>query len=165
MESSTFTSSRGSPAVRWRVKCDFCKLLLNPATQESICLLIQQKLFIYMQMQNMVECLHFILYILKSLVIYVSDNYIYIYIYYKKKKVYYTHTRHGTITGFKVYRGLEKSRFENHKKVSVIPFLRYAQFYYVSSKTERAGLPRLCAEERTSHTAAPPPLVQAVSRG
>lgn len=68
-KSSTFTNSRRLPAVRWRVKCDFCKLLLNPATQESIYLLIQQRLFIYkatyMQMLNMVECLNFILYILR----------------------------------------------------------------------------------------------------
>ncbi len=28
-------------------------------------------------------------------------------------------TRHGTITGFKVYRGLQKLRFQNHKNFSL----------------------------------------------
>lgn len=35
-KSSPFRNTTRLPAVRWRVKCDFCKLLLNPATQESI---------------------------------------------------------------------------------------------------------------------------------
>ncbi len=33
-----------------------------------------------------------------------------------------TTTRHGTITGFKVYRGLEKSRFQNHKNSPLFCF-------------------------------------------
>ncbi len=33
------------------------------------------------------------------------------------------------------------------------------QFFYVSSKTESAGLPQLCAEKSvTSHTTPPPPV-------
>ncbi len=31
-------------------------------------------------------------------------------------------SRHGMITGFKVYRGLEKSRFQNHKNVTLYHF-------------------------------------------
>ncbi len=58
----------------------------------------------------------------------------------------YISNRHGAIRGFKVYHGLEMSRFHNHKKCSVIPFLRYAQFFfYESPKTESAGLPQSCA--------------------
>ncbi len=72
-------------------------------------------------------------------------------------------TRHGMITGFKVYHGLEKSRFQNHNF-----FLLYSSCgmcsFYVSSKTESTGVE--CSEERTSHTAPPPPAavrLQAVS--
>ncbi len=38
--------------------------------------------------------------------------------------------RHGTITGFKVYRWLEKSWFKNLLKCSIISFLRYVQFFF-----------------------------------
>ncbi len=59
------------------------------------------------------------------------------------------------ITGFKVYHGLEKSRFQNHTLFFVIPFLRYAQFFYMLSKTESAGLGCVQWRENESHGPSP----------
>ncbi len=45
--------------------------------------------------------------------------------------------RHGTITGILRFgKSISKSL-----QIFIIPFLQYAQFFYVSSKTESAGLP------------------------
>ncbi len=63
-----------------------------------------------------------------------------------------TETRHGAMTGFKVYRGLKKSFF-------VIPFLRYAQLFLRVVKDGKCRTPlALCSEESTSHMAPPPPV-------
>ncbi len=45
-----------------------------------------------------------------------SFNYMFKWLFHPKTNVMY---RHGTITGFKVYRGLEKSGFQNHSNFSL----------------------------------------------
>ncbi len=67
---------------------------------------------------------------------------------------------HGTITGFKVYRGLEKSWFQNHYNFPLYRFCVMHSFLRVDGKCRT----QLCAEERTSHTAPPPPPVGARMR-
>ncbi len=72
---------------------------------------------------------------------------------------------HGTITFFKVYHGLEKSRFQNHKMFPLYRFCGMRSFFYESLKTESAGLPQLCAA-KSDRVTRPLPLrlVRAVSK-
>ncbi len=64
--------------------------------------------------------------------------------------------RHGTITGIEVYRGLEKSRFQNHYNFPLYCFCIMHSFifsfFYELSKTESAGV----VQWRT-HESQPPP--------
>ncbi len=60
--------------------------------------------------------------------------------------------KHGTITGLKAYRGLEKS-FSKPLKNCVIPF-RYTVYSLKDGKCMTPSM--LCSEERTSHMAPPP---------
>ncbi len=66
--------------------------------------------------------------------------------------------RHGTITGFKVYRGLEKSRFQNHKKFSLYRSCGIHSFFRVAKDGKCRTPSAVCSEERKSHTAPPPPV-------
>ncbi len=70
-------------------------------------------------------------------------------------------TRHGTITGFKVYRGLEVM-VSKPLQFSVIPFLRYAHFFM--SRQRWKGLTQFCAV-KSKRVTRPLPLrlVRAVS--
>ncbi len=64
-------------------------------------------------------------------------------------------TRHGMITSFKVYRGLENSRFQNHKHFPLYCSCGMRSFF--TCRQRRKELDSVvCSEERTSHTGRPP---------
>ncbi len=66
--------------------------------------------------------------------------------------------RHGTITGFQVYRGLEKSRFQKHKHFSLYHPCGMLSFFSVIKDRKCRTPSAVCSGERTSHTAHPSPV-------
>ncbi len=64
--------------------------------------------------------------------------------------------RHGTITGFKVYRGLEKSRFQNHKKKSEYRSCGMHSFLCLVKDGKCRTPSVVCTKSVTSHTTPPP---------
>ncbi len=66
--------------------------------------------------------------------------------------------RHGTITGFQVYRGLEKSRFQKHKHFSLYRPCGMLSFFSVVKDRKCRTPSAVCSGERTSHTAHPSPV-------
>ncbi len=65
--------------------------------------------------------------------------------------------RHGTITGFKVYRGLESHGLKITKKIHYTVPAVCAVFLRVVKDGKCRTPSVVCSEVRTSHTAPPPP--------
>ncbi len=81
------------------------------------------------------------------------------------KYICYISNRHGAIRGFKVYHGLEMSRFHNHKNVPLYRFCGMHSFFFLwVAKDGKCRTPSVvCSEERTSHMTPPPPVGVRVS--
>ncbi len=67
-------------------------------------------------------------------------------------------TRHGTITGFKVYRGFKKVSFKTTKMFRYTVSAVCTVFLWVIKDGKCRTPSVVCSEERTSHSAPPPPV-------